>query len=117
MKNLGEKLAKSNFSGAEIDSLIVQSFNEDWNLSDCKSVSYKTVLNLVGKIANGKIKSEEDSLKNKIDEVILDYKIASGQENFPKESEMRKLLKTKYERKSSEQLTSEYKSKGYVSAS
>lgn len=117
MKNLGGKLAKSNFSGAEIDSLIVQSFNEDWNLSDSKSVSYKTVLNLVDKIANGKIKSEEDSLKKKIDEVILDYKIASGQDNLPKESEIRKLLKTKYERISSEQLTSEYKSKGYMSAS
>ena len=72
---------------------------------------------MVDKIASGKKKSEEDNLKNKIDEVILDYKIASGQENLPKESEMRKLLKTKYERKSSEQLTSEYKSKGYVSAS
>lgn len=117
MKSLGEKLAKANFSGAEIDSLIVRSFNENWNLSDSKSVTYRTVINLIDQIANGKVKSEEDSLKKKIDEVILDYKIASGQKNLPKESEVRELLKTKYEKKSSEQLTSEYKSKGYVSAS
>lgn len=117
MKSLGEKLAKSNFSGAEIDSLIVQAFNEDWNLSESKSVTYKTILNLVDQVANGKVKSDENSLKKKIEEVILDYKIASGQKNLPKESEMRELLKTKYEKKSSEQLTSEYKSKGYISAS
>lgn len=117
MKSLGEKLAESNFSGAEIDSLIVQAFNEDWNLSDSKSVTYKTILNLVAQVANGKVKSDENSLKKKIEEVILDYKIASGQKNLPKESEMRELLKTKYEKKSSEQLTSEYKSKGYISAS
>lgn len=117
LNSLGEKLSMSNFSGAEIDSLIVQSFNEDWDLTDKKSVKLATVLRLVDQVAISKKKSEEDSLQHKIDEVVLDYKIASGQKSLPKESDMRELLKEKYKTKTSEQLISEYKSKGYISAS
>ena len=114
---LCEKMSSSNFSGAEIDSLIVQAFNEEWNLSDSKAVKYLTVLKLIDKVADNKSKSEEESLKKTIDDIVLDYKIASCQKNLPKESDMRELLSRKYKKKTSEQLISDYKSKGYISAS
>lgn len=117
LSSLGAILANASFSGAEIDSLIVQSFNEDWNLSDNRSVKYTTVTRLADKIAKNKESSESESLDTKIDEVILDYKIASGQSSLSKESEMRKLLMEKYKKKSSKDMISEYQSKGYISAS
>lgn len=117
LSRLGKKLSDSSFSGAEIDSLIVQAFNEDWNLSDSKAIKYCTVTRLIDQISKNKTNSDEETLKTKIDEVILDYKIASGQATLSKEEEMRALLKDKYKKKSSKDIISEYQSKGYISAS
>jgi len=117
LDELGEQLSKSHFSGAEIDSLIVQAFNEDWDITEDRKVSYRTVLNIVQKISESKTHSSEDSRKDQIDKALLDYKLAIGQKNLPKEDEIKDLLSLKYKKSSPEEIVSEYKSKGYISAS
>lgn len=114
---LCKKFADSYFSGAEIDSIIVQAFNEDWNLSEENRVKLQTLDKLAETIASNKSSAEKESQNNKIDEVILDMKIGSGKKNLTNEPEIKELLKQKFKMKSPKEIISEYKSKGYISAS
>ena len=117
MDKLCKKMASSYFSGADIDSLIVQSFNEDWKLNDRRNINYATMERLVNTIADNKKKADEESRETEIKELILNFKINAGKKSLPNEGDLKELLSEKIKTKSPEELNSEYKSKGYISAS
>lgn len=117
LDSICKTMANCYFSGAEIDSLIVQAFNEDWNMTDDKFVRLATVEKLINEISKSKKAAEEKSQVKKVDDVLLELKIASGKEILQNENEIIKLLKQKYKKHTPEEMISEYKSKGYISAS
>ena len=110
-------MAESYFSGADIDSLVVQSFNEDWKQDNRRNVNYATMDRLVNSIADGKKKADEERRDTEIKELVLNFKINAGKKTLPNEDELKELLSEKIKLKSPEELNSEYKSKGYISAS
>ena len=117
LDKLAEQLTSSFFSGAEIDSLIVQAFNEDWNLTENNKVQLTTLLRLVKAIAQNKVSAEKETRKNDLDELLLSFKLNAGKKNLPNETEIKELLEQKLKSKSPTEIISEYKSKGYISAS
>ena len=117
MEKLCNKMAESYFSGADIDSLVVQSFNEDWKQDNRRNVNYATMDRLVNSIADGKKKADEERRDTEIKELVLNFKINAGKKTLPNEDELKELLSEKIKLKSPEELNSEYKSKGYISAS
>jgi len=117
MENLAKQLADAYFSGAEIDSLIVQSFNDDWNLTENNRVQLSTLLKFVKSISDNKVSAEQETRKNEIDELLLNFKLSAGKKNLPNEAEIKELLNIKLKSKSPLEVISEYKSKGYISAS
>lgn len=117
MDKLCKKMAESYFSGADIDSLVVQSFNEDWKQDNRRNVNYATMDCLVNSIADSKKKADEERRDAEIKELLLNFKINAGKKTLPNEGELKELLSEKIKLKSPEELNSEYKSKGYISAS
>ena len=117
IENLSKQLADSFFSGAEIDSLIVQAFNDDWNLSENNRVQLSTLIKFVKSISDNKVSAEQETRKNELDELLLNFKLNAGKKNLPNESEIKELLNIKLKSKSPLEVISEYKSKGYISAS
>lgn len=117
IENLAKQLADAYFSGAEIDSLIVQSFNDDWNLTENNRVQLSTLLKFVKSISDNKVSAEQETRKNEIDELLLNFKLSAGKKNLPNEAEIKELLNIKLKSKSPLEVISEYKSKGYISAS
>lgn len=117
IENLAKQLADAYFSGAEIDSLIVQSFNDDWNLTENNRVQLSTLLKFVKSISDNKVLAEQETRKNEIDELLLNFKLSAGKKNLPNEAEIKELLNIKLKSKSPLEVISEYKSKGYISAS
>lgn len=114
---LSREIANSYFSGAEIDSLIVQSFNDDWDGTVSNSIEYKTVLKILKKITKNKTFAKEKKLQETIENVLFELKLRAGQTVLTNEEGIKALLRDKYKSKTPLELNAEFESKGYVSAS
>ena len=114
---IGKRISEAFFSGAEIDSLVVQSFNEGWNVNNSCDLEHKAVVDLIVRMTKEKKEAEEQSYKKKIDNLLLDYKLSVGKKDPQNINEIKQLLNEKYQKKSPKDIISEYQSKGYIPAS
>lgn len=114
---IGKLMSESYLSGAEIDSIVVQSFNEGWNVSSSCNLEHEAVVALINRMIKEKKEADEQSYKKKIDDLLLEYKLSVGKANPQNLGEIRTLLQEKYQKKSPKDIISEYQSKGYIPAS
>lgn len=117
INTIGQRISEAYFSGAEIDSLVVQSFNEGWNVNNSCELEHKAVVDLIVRMTKEKKEAEEQSYKKKIDNLLLDYKLSVGKKDPQNINEIKQLLNEKYQKKSPKDIISEYQSKGYIPAS
>lgn len=134
VESLCFKLAQSNCSGADIDSLVIQSFGEEWDSSfNMRHIEYDTLNNIIDNTTKSKNRAERKEQNDIINDIILDMKLhglesgipldtnaAEQGDNrlgrLPNQDQIVSLLKEKYKLPSSWETSLEYEAKGYKSA-
>lgn len=130
---------EGSFSGAEIDSLVVRLFSQNWNRSYySRYIIYEDMKKEIDSIKKTKARAERRELNEIIRSILLDFKLqrlesgmslvteqnneekADNNNNIgklPNQDTIVALLEKKYTKPGPNDITSEYESNGYVSAS
>lgn len=114
---IAKLIVEYEMSGADIDSLVVDTFNRYWFPNDSPASPFLYAENVITLLKLNKSKEKRGEYNEEIvNRYLLEYKISMGGAPINDEDELRNLLDAKYGHKSPQEQEAYFESKGYVSA-